>query len=128
MHSVISIFTMVTRIYLEYTKNVSDNMELHISPNLDIICIKLSSLKKLCLDLFSEGTPLEVKQTSRVGPWRSKIADCWWRWSFFFQIRFVQQMCQDFNSQDFVVIIFGIVSASYIAMYSSFWVNQIIQT
>ena len=30
-----------------------------------------------------------VKQTSRVGPWRSKIADCWWRWSIFFS----DQMC-----------------------------------
>ena len=30
-----------------------------------------------------------VKQTSRVGPWRSKIADCWWRLSIFFKIRCV---------------------------------------
>ena len=29
----------------------------------------------------------------------------------FFQIRWVLQMCQDFNSQDFELIIFGIVSA-----------------
>ena len=35
-------------------------------------------------------------------------------------------MCQDFNSQDFEFIIFGIVSALYIAVYSSSWVNQII--
>ena len=46
---------------------------------------------------------------------------------FFFQIRCVQQMCQDFNSQDFELIIFGIVSAVYI-VYSSSWVNQIIWT
>ena len=44
---------------------------------------------------------------------------------FFFQIRCVQQMCQDFNSQDFELFIFGIVSAVYV-VYSSSWVNQII--
>ena len=38
---------------------------------------------------------------------------------FFFQIRWVLQMCQDFNSQDFELIICGIVSAVCIAMYSS---------
>ena len=31
--------------------------------------------------------------------------------NFFFQIRWILQMCQDFNSQDFEVIICGIVSA-----------------
>ena len=35
-------------------------------------------------------------------------------------------MCQDLNSQDFEFIIFGIVSALYIAVYSSSWVNRII--
>ena len=44
---------------------------------------------------------------------------------FFFQIRWVLQICQDFNSQDFELIICGIVSAVCIAMYSSSWVNQI---
>ena len=34
-------------------------------------------------------------------------------------------MCQDFNNQDFEQIIFGIVSAVCIAMYSSSWANQI---
>ena len=38
---------------------------------------------------------------------------------FFFQIRWVLQMCQDFNSQDFELIFCGIVSAVCIAMYSS---------
>ena len=32
-------------------------MDLDTYPNLDILCIKLSSIKKLCLDLFSEETP-----------------------------------------------------------------------
>ena len=41
---------------------------------------------------------------------------------FFFQIRCFQQMCQDFDSQEFeLIIIFGIVSAVYIAVYSSSW-------
>ena len=35
---------------------------------------------------------------------------------FFFQIRWVLQMCQDFNSQDFELIICGIVSAVCIAI------------
>ena len=35
---------------------------------------------------------------------------------FFFQIRWVLQMCQDFNSQDFELIICGIVSAISIAI------------
>ena len=34
----------------------------------------------------------------------------------FFHIRYVQQMCQEFNSQDFELIIFGIVSAVCIAI------------
>ena len=34
----------------------------------------------------------------------------------FFHIRYVQQMCQDFNSQDFELIVFGIVSAVCIAI------------
>ena len=40
--------------------------------------------------------------------------DCWLLMkmnNFFFQIRWVVQMCQDFNSQDIELIIFGIVSA-----------------
>ena len=38
---------------------------------------------------------------------------------FFFQIRWVLQMCQDFNSQDFELIICGIVSAVCIAIHCS---------
>ena len=34
-------------------------------------------------------------------------------------------MCEDVNSQDFELIVFGIVSAAYIDMYPSLWVNQI---
>ena len=43
-----------------------------------------------------------------------------------FQIRFVQQIRQDFNSQDFELIFSTVhVSAVYIALQSSYWVNQI---
>ena len=36
--------------------------------------------------------------------------------NFFSQLRWVLQMCEDFNSQDFELIIFGIVSAACIAI------------
>ena len=57
----------------------------------------------------------KVKQTSRVGP-SARLLTIDEDDDYFFHIRYVQQMCQDFNSQDFELIIFGIVSAVCIAI------------
>ena len=51
-----------------------------------------------------------IKRNPRVCAWRSKIADCWWRWSIFF-FRSDGSCTYAFNGQDFELIIFGNVSA-----------------
>ena len=139
-------------------------------PNLDIVCIKLSSINYLpgrllgreplwfnsckqpppitdhsvfafwvvaygrfdCITLDSlltdtsvRWTPLEVKQTSRVGPWRSKIADCWWRWFFF-----SDQMCPvdgpRLQQPGFWAYYLWHCKCCIHRCYYSSWVNQII--